>query len=35
MSGTPNAKGVLTLRVETFGTADNAEAWIDDIGVSQ
>jgi hypothetical protein len=35
VSGTPNAKGVVTLKVETFSTETGAEAWIDDISVSQ
>ena len=32
---TPNVKGVLTLKVETFSTTDGAKAWIDDISVAQ
>ena len=35
VTGTPNAKGVLTLKVETFSTVDGAKAWIDDISVAQ
>ena len=35
VTGTPNAKGVVTLKVETFSTADCAKAWIDDISVAQ
>lgn len=34
-TGTPNAKGVVTLKVETFSTAVDATAWVDDISVSQ
>ncbi len=35
VTGTPNAKGVVTLRVETFSTESNAAAWIDDISITQ
>ena len=35
VSGIPNAKGVVTLKVATFSTADGAKAWVDDISVSQ
>ncbi len=35
VSGTPNAKGVLILKIETYGTADGAKVWIDDISITQ
>ena len=35
VTGTPDAKGVVTLKVETFSTATEAKTWIDDITVSQ
>ena len=33
--GTPNADGVLELKVETFSIAIGARAWIDDISIAQ
>lgn len=35
VTGAPNADGVLKLKVETFSTESGAEAWIDDISITQ
>ena len=35
VSGTPDARGAVTLIVETFSTASGAAAWVDDITVAQ
>lgn len=35
VAGTSNADGVLKLKVETFSTDTGAEAWIDDISITQ
>ena len=35
VTGTPDAAGVVTLRVETFAPSADAKAWVDDIGVAQ
>ena len=35
VGGAPNADGVLKLKVETFSTESGAEAWIDDISITQ
>jgi hypothetical protein len=35
VSGTPNAAGVLTLKVETFSAFADATAWVDDVTLSE
>jgi hypothetical protein len=35
VTGTPDAKGVVTLEVETFSGATGSRVWVDDISVSQ